>query len=141
MVYLEPLPAIVNKMKANTRLIALTPPSRIHSGWMPDSPDVNNGIYVTPLKGDLKQIVSSANQTNYILQGSMKYQVDSLSLESIEKADLLARAACEATLPSILTAGLFCINFHQVNVSFDKGFGAFRSTWRLEIPAAEHITG
>jgi hypothetical protein len=140
MVYVATLPAIVKKMRLNSRLLALIAASKIHSGWIPESPD-KDGIYVTPLRGNLNQTVSSANQTNHTLQGSMRWQVDALSNQSIEQADLLARAACEACLPSILTAGIFSLNFSIANISYDSGFMCYRATYRLETPCMEHITG
>ena len=140
MAYTETLPAIVNKMKANSRLIALIAPSRIHEGWIPDTPDIK-GIYVTPISGNLKQVLSSSNQTNQVLQGDLRWQVDAFSNESMEDASKLARIACEACLPSIMTAGIFVLSIHPRTVSFDKGYGAYRAIYRLKSGHVEHITG
>jgi hypothetical protein len=140
MAYESTLPAIVKKMRLNSRMLTLIAASRIHSGWIPDEPD-KDGIYVTPLTGDLNQVVSSANQINHVLQGNLQWQIDALSNESIEKVDLLARAACEACLPSIKSAGLFSFNFSIVNVSYDTGYGCYRATYRMKCPSVEHITG
>lgn len=141
MVFENPLPSIVKKMRLNARLIALIPASRIHAGWIPDDPDKNPGIYVSPARSSLRQVISSANQSAYVLAGPTRWQVDALSTESIEKAELLARAACEACLPSIKAAGLYGLNFSLINVFYDKTYGAYRSTYRLESPYSEHITG
>jgi len=141
LVFESPLSSIVKKMRLNARLTALIPASRIHAGWIPDDPDKNPGVYVYPARSNLKQVVSSANQSAYVLTGPMRWQIDALSTESSEKAELIARAACEACLPSIKTAGLYGLNFGIMSLSYDKGYGAFRATYRLESPYSEHITG
>jgi len=140
MAYDAVLPAIVKKIRINTRLLTLTNASKIHAGWIPEKPDMNS-VYVTPLKGNLSQTVSSANQSNYVLQGNLRFQIDALSNQGAEHADLLALAACEACLPSIKSAGLFSFNFSVVKVFFDNGFLCYRATYRLECPCVEHITG
>jgi hypothetical protein len=140
MVFLDPLPSIVNKIKASARITALLPASHVHAGFMPSIPDVK-GIYVTPLSGNLSQIVSSANQTNQILTGNLRFQIDSLSGEGMEDAVLLAKTACEVCLPSIKTAGIFSLSFQPRTVSYDKGYGSYRATYRLEAPCVEHVTG
>jgi hypothetical protein len=141
MVYADPLTSIVNKIKASARIIALTPPSRVHAGFMPDIPDINRGIYVTTLNGTLNQIVSSGNQVNQVLQGNLRFQVDALSTESVENADLLAKTSCQVCLPSIPAAGIFSMNLEPRGASYDKGYKCYRSTWRISCPCIECITG
>jgi hypothetical protein len=141
MVYADPLTSIINKIKASSRIIALTPPSRIHSGFMPDIPDINRGIYVTVLNGALNQIVSSGNQTNQTLQGRMHFQIDALSTESTEDADLLAKTACQVCLPSIVAAGIFNMNLEPRGAAHDNGYKCYRSTWRILCPCVEFVTG
>ena len=140
MAYAATLPSIVNKMKLNARLIALIAPSRIHEGWIPDEPS-SPSIYITPIAGSLVQTLSSANQPHHTLQGQLKWQIDALSSSSMEEADSLARIACEACLPSIKVAGIFNLNMYPRSVTFDKGYNAFRSTWRLGSNFVEHVTG
>ena len=139
MTFLEPIPTMIKKARANTTLTALIAPSRIHEGFMSDHPDIK-GIYLHAPRSEMSQIVSSANQTNHVLVGPGRWQVDALSNESLSDASKLARTFCEAVMPSVTTAGLFVINYEERNTDWDTGFMCYRSTFRIDCPYREWIT-
>jgi len=127
-------------MRSDATLIALLPASKIHSNYIPDEPNLP-GVFVTPLRVPLKQIIASAHQPEQILTGTGTWQIDALSEESTEKAEEIGLRACEACLPSIPTAGLFALDFTQYSVSFDKSYGCYRAIYRLTARYMELITG
>ena len=140
MVYTEPTLAILNKMRASTRLTALVPAGRIHSAFPRDECD-KPGIYITPGIQINQQILSSANQTNRVLMGTGIWQIDAFSATSSEDAVKLGRIACEAVLPSIVTAGIFELHYSFEFVTFDTDFLANRAAFTLQCSIREWITG
>jgi hypothetical protein len=140
MVFVEPVPAMVKKARLNSTLLALLPASKIHEGFMPNEPTIP-GIYIHSGRSPLRQVVSSSNQTNHVMTGDARWQIDTLSSESSSNANKLARVCCEALMPSIPTAGLFVINYEERDTNWDTGYLCYRSTFRIECPYREWITG
>jgi len=140
MVFLAPIPTMVKKIRLNSRVTALIASSRVHEGFMPDSPDIP-GVYIHSGRSPLRQIVSSANQTNNVMTGDGRWQLDALSNESASAATTLARVCCEAIMPSVPTAGLYVINYEERDANYDNGYLCHRSIFRIECPAREWITG
>ncbi len=139
MVFLDPIATMVKKARANTTLTALVSASKIHEGYMPDTPDIK-GVYLHSGRSPLKQIVSSSNQSNHVMTGPGRWQVDVLSNESASNATKIARTFCEAVMPSVPTAGLFVINYEERDTDWDTGYMCYRSTFRIECPYREWIT-
>jgi hypothetical protein len=140
MVQEDPLVAIITKIRANARLSALIAVSRVHEGFPNDDPDLP-GIYVRSGRSPMKQICSSANQINPVLNGTGRWYVDTFSGESISNAEFLGRVASEAVLPQIPTAGLYSINITLVDSYRDKTFNCYRSLYQIDVPFREWTCG
>lgn len=140
MVFTDPTLAIVNKMRANSRLTALVPAGRIHMAFPRDDPD-KPGIYVTPGIQINQQILSSANQTNQVFMGPGQWQIDAFSALSSEDATKLGRIACESVMPSVIAGGIFSLNYSFEFVTFDTDFLANRAAYTLQSQTREWISG
>lgn len=139
MSFLDPIPTMVKKARADSNMTALIASSRIHEGFPPSSPSIK-GIYLHSGRSNLSQVVSSANQSTHTMTGYGRWQVDALSNESVADAVRLARVFCESVMPSVPTAGLFVINYEERNSDWDTGFMCYRATFRIECPYREWVT-
>jgi hypothetical protein len=132
----DPVIAIIKKMRLNSSLLSLLPASHIHSSY-PNSENDNPSVYVFAVRIQRKPALSSANQTTQVYNGPIKLQVEAYSTESQEASETLGRVACEATGPSISTAGLWCFDYEFRGSDWDAAVESFRSIYHLNSECTE----
>lgn len=137
--FLEPTTEIIKKLRLDSNLLAHIPASSIHSTFPNDTVDTP-GIYITEGSSPMSQIVGSANRTSNILVGKALWQLDCYSKQSTENAKRIGLIACEALLPSIVTAGLFELNYNFERVTKNKLFDAYEATYTIICPLREWRT-
>ena len=137
--FIEPTLAIIQKLRLNANLLTKLPSSSIHSQFPNDIVDTP-GVYLIDGPSPLSQIVGSANRTSQILVGSGLWQISVYSKQSVDEAKRIGLIACEALLPSIVTAGLWKLDYSFERVIKNKLFDCWQADYTITCPLREWRT-
>lgn len=137
--FTEPKIAIIQKLRSDSNLLLRVPSSSINEAYPVDDIDLP-GVYVLSGVSPMEQIVGSANRSSQILIGSALWQISAFSPKSTDEAERIGLIACEALLPSIVSAGLFNLNYTFERVVKNKLFDCYEADYTLTCSLREWRT-
>lgn len=137
--FVEPTLGIIKKLRADSNVLVRVPASSIHESFPVDTVDIP-GIYITPGSSPMGQIVGSANRTSQILIGPALWQLTAYSSQGVGEARRLGLVACEALLPSIVTSGLWKLDYTFEREVRNKLFNCWEAAYTINCPLREWRT-
>ena len=138
--FIEPTVGIIKKLRLDANVLARVPASNIHEAFPSNDTADIPGIYVLPGVSPMSQIVGSANRTSQILMGSAVFLLIAYSNKGVGEARRLGLVACEALLPSIVTSGLWKLDYSFEREVKNKLFDCWEAVYTINCPLREWRT-